>query len=131
MFPIPMFPIAPKEAVMIPPNRARLLPVVTLAALLAVPAQACDPEDLIREYRSMCAVAPSALRELVTSLGDGIRPETRAAVLARADEALKLCRDDRYDDGMKHALHAARLLGNGETRDGLPGERVSAAAVNP
>lgn len=113
---------------MIRSNRARLLPAATLAALLAFPAQACDPADLAREYRSLCEVAPATLRQLVESLGDGLKPETRTAVLARADEAVKLCQDDRYDDGMKLAMRAARLLGNGEMRDGLPGERFTQLA---
>lgn len=42
-----------------------------------------------------------------------------------------MCLDDKYDEGMKLALRATRLLGNAEARQGLPGERFADAGGAP
>jgi hypothetical protein len=109
-------------------SRPAVLVVVATTLSLVLPAQACDPEDLAREYRSLCEVTHTSVRELAASLGDKINAETRNLVLAKADESKKLCLDDKYDEGMKLAMRAARLLGNSEVRQGLPGENFAAAA---
>lgn len=109
-------------------SRPAVLVVLVTTLSLVLPAQACDPEDLAREYRSLCEVTQTSVRELTASLGERINAETRTLVLAKADESRKLCLDDKYDDGMKLAMRAARLLGNAEVRQGLPGESFAAAA---
>lgn len=101
------------------------------ALTLAAPAYACDPEDLAREYRSLCSVTHTTLKDMAEALGPSLAADTRTLVLAKAEEAKKLCLDDKYDEGMKLALRATRLLGNAEARQGLPGERFADAGGAP
>jgi hypothetical protein len=87
-------------------------------------ALACDPEDLKREYRSLCVVPSESIRSLLkqTSL---MPEETRKMIEAKAEEARSLCEADRYDDAMILAMRVARALGSAEHEAGIPRERFA------
>lgn len=99
----------------------RISALVIAGLAMATPAMACDPEDLAREFRSLCEVSHVGVRQAAEALGASLKVEARAEILAKVEKASALCQDDRYDDGIKLAVEAARLLGNIEIRQGLPG----------
>lgn len=103
-------------------TRSTRLPVLVFASLaLATPAMACDPEDLAREFRSLCEVSHAGVKQAADALGASLKAEAKAEIIAKVEKASALCQDDRYDEGIKLAVEAARLLGNIEIRQGLPG----------
>jgi hypothetical protein len=75
-------------------------------------AQACDPEDLAREYRSLCAVTHEGARDMV--LKSAVNEGVKSGLIAKINQAKALCENDKYDDGMRLSLHTARALGQAE-----------------
>lgn len=97
-----------------------------LAALVAVPpALACDPNDLIAEYRSLCATPTDLINGLVEASGARLKPEARAVLAGKAREAQALCLADKYDDAMRLAVRVAKALGAAEQEAGLAPERLA------
>jgi hypothetical protein len=64
-----------------------IVPTIAAAALLSTPAAACDPEDLLREYRAMC-VEPVELAETMFK-ASALANDAKASAefVRRADEA--------------------------------------------
>jgi hypothetical protein len=87
-------------------------------------ASACDPEDLKREYRSLCVVPSDSIRSLLKQTGT-VPDETRKMIEAKAEEARGLCEADRYDDALMLAIRVARALGSAEHEAGVPRERFA------
>jgi hypothetical protein len=99
-----------------------IVSTVAAAVLLSVPAVACDPEDLLREYRAMC-IEPVELAETmfkISVLADDAKAS--AEFVRRADEAKKLCAADKYGEAFTIALKLGRYLGRAEQARGVTGD---------
>jgi hypothetical protein len=107
-----------------------IVPTIAAAALLSAPAAACDPEDLLREYRAMC-VEPVELAETMFK-ASALANDAKASAefVRRADEAKKLCAADKYGEAFTIAVELGRYLGRAEQARGVTGD-VFADASNP
>jgi hypothetical protein len=100
-------------------------------ALLSTPAGACDPDDLVKEFKAICHDFVTATNAGVARVHARLSTEDKQQLEAATRLALDACEAQTFSEAARHTARLGILIGHFEARNGLEatlddGRRVAA-----
>lgn len=96
-----------------------LAPGLVAVGLLVSPAGACDPDDLIKEFKAICHDFVAATNAGVERVHARLSGEDRQQLEAQTRRALDACEAQTFAEAARHTARLGLLIGHFEAKHGL------------